>query len=96
MSTPVAEIVDRLVRPAGREDRLTHLEVLSPYGPPYAVLEWVDPALVEAWRARGVESPWTHQAEAAQAAYDGRHVVVSTGTASGKSLAYLMPHSPRW
>ena len=92
MSTPVAEIVDRLVRPAGREERLTHLEVLSPRtGRRTPWPEWVDPALVEAWRARGVESPWTHQAEAAQAAYDGRHVVVSTGTASGKSLAYLMP-----
>ena len=35
--------------------------------------------------------PWAHQAEAADLARAGRHVVVSTGTASGKSLAYLMP-----
>ena len=60
MSTPVAEIVDRLVRPAGREERLTHLEVLSPRtGRRTPWPEWVDPALVEAWRARGVESPKT-------------------------------------
>ena len=41
--------------------------------------------------ARGVPSPWTHQAEAAEHAWAGRHVVVSTGTASGKSLAYQLP-----
>ncbi len=39
----------------------------------------------------GVERLWCHQAEAAQAAYEGRHVVLATGTASGKSLAYLLP-----
>jgi DEAD/DEAH box helicase domain-containing protein len=32
-----------------------------------------------------------HQAEAAELARAGRHVVVATGTASGKSLAYLLP-----
>ncbi|MFD0788517.1 DEAD/DEAH box helicase, partial [Micromonospora azadirachtae] len=39
----------------------------------------------------GVTAPWRHQAEAAALAYDGQHVVVATGTASGKSLAYQMP-----
>ncbi len=34
---------------------------------------------------------WTHQAEAAAAAHAGEHVVVSTGTASGKSVAFLLP-----
>ena len=40
---------------------------------------------------RGVTNPWAHQADAAEHARAGRHVVVATGTASGKSLAYLMP-----
>ena len=35
--------------------------------------------------------PWTHQVDAATLAYTGRHVVVATGTASGKSLAYQLP-----
>jgi DEAD/DEAH box helicase domain-containing protein len=47
--------------------------------------------LVDAWQARGISAPWRHQVEAAQAAHDGEHVVLSTGTASGKSLGYLMP-----
>ncbi|GFH05507.1 hypothetical protein MHIP_59900 [Mycolicibacterium hippocampi] len=35
-------------------------------------------------------TPWSHQVAAAELARDGRHVV-STGTASGKSLAYQLP-----
>ena len=34
---------------------------------------------------------WSHQGEAADLAHDGFHVVISTGTASGKSLGYLLP-----
>lgn len=87
----VADALNRLSG-SGREDRLTHLEVLPPReGRRTAWPPWVDPRLVEAWQGRGVERPWTHQTEAAQTAYDGQHVVISTGTASGKSLAYLMP-----
>jgi DEAD/DEAH box helicase domain-containing protein len=52
---------------------------------------WLEPDLREAFARRGIPSPWEHQAAAAEAAHDARHVVVATGTASGKSLAYLMP-----
>nr|WP_239679544.1 DEAD/DEAH box helicase [Natronosporangium hydrolyticum] len=52
---------------------------------------WVPPALREALATRGVARPWRHQATAAQHAADGEHVVVATGTASGKSLAYQLP-----
>ena len=39
----------------------------------------------------GVRRPWSHQVAAAEHAWAGRHVVLSTGTASGKSLAYQVP-----
>ncbi|HYI54078.1 MAG TPA: DEAD/DEAH box helicase, partial [Microlunatus sp.] len=39
----------------------------------------------------GIDALWTHQARAADALVAGRHVVLTTGTASGKSLAYLLP-----
>ncbi|GHH39456.1 helicase [Streptomyces candidus] len=42
-------------------------------------------------REAGIEHPWTHQARAAEHALDGESVVIATGTASGKSLAYLAP-----
>ncbi|PZG08184.1 DEAD/DEAH box helicase [Nonomuraea aridisoli] len=39
----------------------------------------------------GVTGLWPHQYEAADLAFRGRNVIISTGTASGKSLAYLTP-----
>lgn len=53
--------------------------------------EWADPAVVRALRGAGIPQPWSHQAEAASIAAAGGHVVVATGTASGKSLAYQLP-----
>lgn len=41
--------------------------------------------------SRGIAAPFRHQVEAAEAAYSGRHCVLATGTASGKSLGYLLP-----
>ncbi len=52
---------------------------------------WVPRELRDRLQARGVSAPWEHQAVAADHAWAGRHVVVSTGTASGKSLAYQLP-----
>lgn len=53
--------------------------------------DWVPPAAITAWQSQGIESPWAHQVDAAQAAVTGSHVAIATGTASGKSLAYTMP-----
>jgi DEAD/DEAH box helicase domain-containing protein len=41
--------------------------------------------------ARGIDELWTHQAQAIDALHAGKHVVVATGTASGKSLCYQLP-----
>ncbi|WP_445163223.1 DEAD/DEAH box helicase [Mycobacterium sp. Dal123C01] len=53
--------------------------------------EWAETDVVAAFTGRGISAPWSHQAQAAEFAHAGRHVVVSTGTASGKSLAYQLP-----
>ena len=49
------------------------------------------PPLYAALTQAGLPSLWCHQLEAAEAAHAGQHVVLSTGTASGKSLGYLLP-----
>ncbi|KAF9511370.1 hypothetical protein BS47DRAFT_1298934 [Hydnum rufescens UP504] len=41
--------------------------------------------------ARGVTGFYTHQAEAINGFWQGRHVIVSTSTASGKSIIYQVP-----
>lgn len=52
---------------------------------------WTDPAVRDALTAQGITAPWEHQAAAATLAREGTHVVLATGTASGKSLAYQLP-----
>ena len=87
-----ATLLDQLLRDPSRRDCLTHVEQVPPR--PARVAEW--PSWVpDLLRARlehaGVARPWTHQASAAELAWQGSPVVVATGTASGKSLAYLLP-----
>ena len=53
--------------------------------------EWLDPQVRSMFQSLGIRLPWLHQVQAADLAHAGVHTIVSTGTASGKSLAYLMP-----
>src|SRR5581483_3689471 len=53
--------------------------------------EWAEDDVIAAFVDRGVTAPWSHQVRAATLAHQGRHVVISTGTASGNSLAYQLP-----
>ena len=52
---------------------------------------WVPDQLREALGVAGVAAPWAHQVAVAELARAGHHVVVATGTASGKSLTYQLP-----
>lgn len=73
-------------------DPVTHVErIPASAGEPVPWPEWVPAPLRAALAGRGVVAPWRHQAEAAALAHQGHHVVVATGTASGKSLAYQLP-----
>jgi DEAD/DEAH box helicase domain-containing protein len=49
------------------------------------------PRLEAALKARGIDSLFAHQAESLAAARRGEHIVVATGTASGKTLAFNLP-----
>ncbi len=51
----------------------------------------LDARLLRAFEARGISELYTHQAEAIEHALAGRHVVVITPTASGKTLCYNAP-----
>ncbi|WP_449483323.1 DEAD/DEAH box helicase [Streptomyces avidinii] len=85
-------VLDRLSRGPSRAARITHTEHLPPREGRHAV--WPDRIrtdVVAAIAAAGIDHPWEHQAAAAEHALDGESVVVATGTASGKSLAYLAP-----
>ncbi|HET6503572.1 MAG TPA: DEAD/DEAH box helicase [Amycolatopsis sp.] len=73
-------------------DPVTHVAELSARRARFAEWpSWADARVIAAVRSSGVERPWAHQIEAATQAFAGRNVVISTGTASGKSLAYQLP-----
>jgi DEAD/DEAH box helicase domain-containing protein len=87
VGAPAALLAGLLARPP-----VTHVEeVAARSGDSVPWPPWVPPSVIEAFAARGVSAPWRHQAEAASLAFEGRHVVIATGTASGKSLAYQLP-----
>jgi DEAD/DEAH box helicase domain-containing protein len=81
-----------LLRGPGRRERLTHVERVAARPGRWAQWPgWVHPDLVASLAAAGVPAPWEHQARGADLARAGQSVVVATGTASGKSLCYLLP-----
>lgn len=52
---------------------------------------WLPPEIVQACHRLGVKRLWRHQRVAADSVHAGRHTAIATGTASGKSLSYLLP-----
>ncbi|MGW7517031.1 DEAD/DEAH box helicase [Streptomyces sp. NPDC054796] len=85
-------VLDRLTAGAERAERITHTEHLPPRIGRHA--EWPDlirPEVIEAVRSAGIEQPWEHQSRAARHALCDESVIIATGTASGKSLSYLVP-----
>src|SRR5829696_8510727 len=77
---------------AGREDERLVMQAAQHRRPARAVAlpEELHPEVAEALVARGVEQLWSHQAEALHAAWAGP-TIVTTGTASGKSLCFQLP-----
>ena len=52
---------------------------------------WLHPDVRRAYEDRGIAQPWRHQVRTADLAWSGQHVLVASGTASGKSAAFGMP-----
>jgi DEAD/DEAH box helicase domain-containing protein len=52
---------------------------------------WVASTLCEAYRVKGIQELYSHQAATAELVHDGKNVVVVTPTASGKTLCYNLP-----
>ncbi len=73
-------------------DRVTHVEHVAARE---AVVEpwpaWISPRVRTVFEAEGATELWAHQAEGVRHVHEGRHVVISTGTASGKSLVFQAP-----
>jgi DEAD/DEAH box helicase domain-containing protein len=73
-------------------EQIAHLSVEPSRAPVTAPFpEELEPRVAQALAARGIDSLFLHQLDAWEAAARGEHVVVATGTASGKTLAFNLP-----
>jgi DEAD/DEAH box helicase domain-containing protein len=74
------------------QNQLVHVEHIPAKRARYGKLEEGLPeVLVNALEAAGTKRLFSHQARAVNAIRQGEHVVVATGTASGKTLCYNIP-----
>ena len=89
MSAPWDPVLERAAGSDG--DPLVHRRTIPGRRADPAALDGLDPALSRALHAAGIDALYRHQADALDAARQGRHVVIATGTASGKSLAFGLP-----
>ncbi|TQM77415.1 DEAD/DEAH box helicase [Thermopolyspora flexuosa] len=91
-SQHVGALLTRLLAVPSRRGRLTHVEHVPARQAGQARWpDWIPETLADRLRNQGVEGLWEHQLEAAEHVRRGRNVIIATGTASGKSLAYLVP-----
>ncbi|MGZ4440920.1 MAG: DEAD/DEAH box helicase, partial [Gaiellaceae bacterium] len=83
---------DDLLGSVGEGDELAHLTTEPAREARTAPLpDVLLPAVREALGRRGVNELYAHQADAYAAARGGGNVIVTTGTASGKTLAFNLP-----
>ena len=72
--------------------RITHREKIPAREPvPADFPSGLDPRLIRALQRRGIDRLYSHQAGAIAEVLAGRHTVVVTPTASGKTLCYNLP-----
>jgi len=81
---------DELLEAARGEQLVTATNVSGQPAEVSPLPDDLHPALLEALRQSGVGQLYSHQAAALEAARRG-HTIVTTGTASGKSLAFNLP-----
>ena len=91
-SRATGDVLRRLLGEPRNRERITHVQrVPARTGRTAGWPSWASSLLIDRLRLAGITEPWEHQARAATLAHEGRSVIVATGTASGKSLAYLLP-----
>jgi DEAD/DEAH box helicase domain-containing protein len=88
---PASEPWDELLATGRSDARLVHDAVQTGREGRYAEIpSQLNPAVTAALQHAGIERLYAHQAQALHAAFDGP-TIVTTGTASGKSLTFQLP-----
>ncbi len=88
----VHDILGTLVARYRQDEVLTSVRQIPAREAKFQLMpSWVTSALCEAYRAKGIQELYSHQATTAELVHDRKNVVVVTPTASGKTLCYNLP-----
>ncbi|MCL5283495.1 MAG: DEAD/DEAH box helicase [Armatimonadetes bacterium] len=86
------EFIEQLQLEPDYRDQIAHIERIPPRKAKRAPnLPEYPPVITQRLKWMGIEQLYSHQLEALNFINSGHHVVISTSTASGKSLCYQIP-----
>src|SRR5438034_10650749 len=90
--TSLEQILDTFAADRDFQELVTRWERMPARPARYAAFpEWLEGRITAALRRRGINELYSHQAAALESTHAGRHTVVVTPTASGKTLCYNLP-----
>ncbi|MDP3427621.1 MAG: DEAD/DEAH box helicase, partial [Humidesulfovibrio sp.] len=92
MRTPIAEYIAALLASERLGRQVCHHRLVPGHEAEFAEPRRPWPkAIREVLAAKGIDALYSHQALAADLVRAGKHVVVATPTASGKTYAFQLP-----
>ncbi len=87
----ISSFIQELKSSKGPDGDIVHDRKIEPQKPDRKPIPDLHPALVSKLGQQGLTELYSHQADAIEAATNGRDVIVATPTASGKTLCYMAP-----
>ncbi|MDW7732900.1 MAG: DEAD/DEAH box helicase [Methanolobus sp.] len=86
----IPELINRIRLSKRYEGQIVHIEDIPAREPAHSSIE-LKPAINYALHEKGIDHLYVHQVEAMENVRENRNIVLSTSTASGKSLCYMLP-----
>jgi DEAD/DEAH box helicase domain-containing protein len=86
----IPQLIDKIKSSRKYEGQITHIEDVPTREAGYKDIE-LNPLIRYALRENGIEQLYIHQADAVEIAREKKNIVLSTSTASGKSMCYMLP-----
>jgi DEAD/DEAH box helicase domain-containing protein len=92
MAVDIIQLIEKIRRQQYFDNQIVHIEKLPARPPRYCELSGgLHESMQKALSQQGIHSFYSHQATAIENVRNGKHVVIVTSTASGKTLCYSAP-----
>jgi len=85
------KVINTLKNSTRYKERLTHVEILPIKDPIYGNLKKELPQKIKDYLSKKKIKLYIHQCEAIESLRDGKNIIITTPTASGKTLAFNIP-----